>query len=86
MIVILMKKINKANRGIGLIRRLREFLSRDSLVTIYKSHVRPHLEYGDIVYDRPGHSSFSDKIESVQYGACLATTEKKFTSSLVLKV
>ena len=47
------EKINKANRGIGLIRPLREFLPRDSLVTIYKSHVRPHLDYGDIVYDRP---------------------------------
>ena len=68
------EKINKANRGIGLIRRLRVFLPRDSLVTIYKAHVRPHLDYGDIVYDRPGNSSFSDKIESVQYGACLAIT------------
>jgi len=68
------EKINKANRGIGLIRRLREFLPRDSLVTIYKAHVRPHLDYGDVVYDRPGNSTFSEKIESVQYGACLAIT------------
>ena len=68
------EKINKANRGIGLIRRLREFLPRDSLVTIYKSHVRPHLDYGDVVYDRPGNSNFSEKIESIQYNACLAIT------------
>ena len=58
--------------NIGLIRRLCEFLPRDSLVTIYKSHVRRHLDYGDIVYDRPGNSTFSEKLESVQYGACLA--------------
>ena len=68
------EKINKANRGIALIRRLREFLPRDSLVTIYKSHVRSHLDYGDVVYDRPGNSNFSDKLESVQYNACLAIT------------
>ena len=68
------EKIKKANQGIGLIRRLREFLPRDSLVTIYKIRVRPHLDYGDIVYDRPGNSIFSEKLESVQYGACLAIT------------
>ena len=68
------EKIKKANRGIGLINRLREFLPRDSLVTIYKAHVRPHLDYGDIVYDRPGNSTFSEKIETIQYNACLAIT------------
>ena len=68
------EKIIKTNRGIGLLNRLREFLPRDSLVTIYKAHVRPHLDYGDIVYDRPGNSTFSEKIESIQYNACLAIT------------
>ena len=68
------EKIKKANRGIGLINRFREFLPRDSLVTIYKAHVRPHIDYGDIVYDRPGNSNFSEKIESIQYNACLAIT------------
>ena len=68
------EKIKKTNRGIGLLNRLREFLPRDSLVTIYKAHVRPHLDYGDIVYDRPGNSTFSEKIESIQYNACLAIT------------
>ena len=65
------EKINKANRGIGLIHRLREFLPRKSLITIYKSYVRPHLDYDDIVYDRPGCSSFTEKLESIQYNACL---------------
>ena len=68
------EKINKANRGIGQIHRLREFLPRNSLVTIYKSHVRPHLDYGDVVYDRPGFSNFTKKLESIQYDACLAIT------------
>jgi len=46
----------KANRGIGIINRLRKFLPRDSLTTIYKAYVRPHLDYGDIVYDYPGNA------------------------------
>ena len=68
------EKTTKANHGIGLIHRLREFLPRKSLITIYKTYVRPHLDYGDVVYDRPGNSSFTEKIESIQYNACLAIT------------
>ena len=49
-------------------------LPRSSLLTIYKSFVRPHLDYGDVTYDEPNNSSLSDKIESVQYNAALAIT------------
>ena len=49
-------------------------LRRSSLLTIYKSFVRPHLDYGDVIYDQPNSSSLSDKIESVQYNAVLAIT------------
>ena len=52
------EKILKANKGIGLINRLRKFLPRDSLLTIYKSFIRPHLDYGDIIYDYPSNFSF----------------------------
>jgi len=47
---------------------------RRSLLTIYKSFIRPHLDYGDIVYDRPGNATFVQKLESIQYNACLAIT------------
>ncbi|MEM6812740.1 MAG: reverse transcriptase domain-containing protein, partial [Pseudomonadota bacterium] len=70
----LKEKLSKANKGIGLINRLRKFLPRDSLFTIYKAFVRPHLDYGDIIYDHPGNASFSQKLESIQYNACLAIT------------
>ena len=49
-------------------------LPRFSLLTIYKSFVRPHLDYGDVIYDQPNNSRLSDKIESVQYNAALAIT------------
>jgi len=70
----LREKCLKANRGIGLINKLRNFLPRDSLLTIFKAFVRPHLDYGDIIYDYPGNATFSQKLECIQYNACLAIT------------
>ena len=68
----LSEKINKANKGIGIIRRLYKFLPRASLINIYKAFVRPHLDYGDIIYDNSSNATFSQMIESVQYNAALA--------------
>lgn len=68
------EKTLKANKGIGIINRLRTFLPRMSLLIIYKAFVRPHLDYGDIIYDNPGNDSFTQKLESIQYNACLAIT------------
>ena len=70
----LSEKISKANKGIGVIKRLRYNLTRKHLVTIYKSNIRPHLDYGDIIYDQPHIDTFVNKIESVQYNAALAIT------------
>ena len=33
---------------------------------------RPHLNYGDVVYDQPNLSYLTNKIEPVQYNAALA--------------
>ena len=43
---------------IGLIRRLSVNLPRNALLTIYKSFVRPHLDCGDILYDKPSNDNF----------------------------
>ena len=45
-------------------------LSRRSLLTIYKSFVRPLLDYADIIYDKPYNESFKEKLEAVQYNVC----------------
>ena len=42
-----------------------------SLLTICKSFVRPHLDYGDVTYDQVNNSCLSDKIEFVQHIAIL---------------
>ena len=67
-------KINQANKGVGLLQKLQAILSRNSLLTIYKSFIRPLLDYADVIYDQPSNVSFSKRIESVQYNAALAIT------------
>ena len=68
------QKIKKCNKLIGLIRRLPVNVPRNALLTIYKSFIRPHLDYGDILYDKPENENFQNKLEKVQYRACLAIT------------
>ena len=43
-------------------------------MSIYKSFIRPHLDYADVIYDQPHNQTFSDRIESVQYNAALSIT------------
>ena len=43
---------NKVNKITGLPHKLHDTLLRTSLITIFKSFIRPHLDYGDKVYDR----------------------------------
>ena len=48
---------------------------RDTLFDCLQSaFVRPHLDYGDTLYDNPGNISFTQKIESIQYNAVIAIT------------
>ena len=61
-------------KGVGLLQKLHSTLPRISLVTIYKSFIRPHLSCGDVVYDHPSSDAFSNKLETVQYNATLAIT------------
>ena len=44
--------IVKARRGIGLLKYLSKYVSREVLGQIYKLYVRPHLDYGDIIYHK----------------------------------
>ena len=61
------EKIKKATKGVNFIRKMNLLLSHSSLLTIYKSFVRPHLDYGDVIHDQANNSCLSDKIETVQY-------------------
>ena len=41
---------------------------------MYKSFIRPHLDYGDIIFDQAYNKSFHDFLELIQYNASLAIT------------
>ena len=65
---------SKVSKSIGLLRKLNNHLPRSSLITIYKSFVRPHLDYGDVIFDKAHNNSFQQRLESFQYKASLAIT------------
>ena len=66
--------LNKLNKTTGLLRKLHNIIPRSALLTIYKSFIRPHLNYSDIIYDQAYNTSFHQKLELLQYNACLAIT------------
>ena len=76
--------ISKARKGIGLLKYLSKYLPTHTLSELYKLYVRPHLDYGDVIYHIPAKvcefsqniilSNLVEKLESVQYSAALAVT------------
>ena len=67
------KKIKKAVKGISAIKRLNVTLPSFP-INIYKSFIRPHLDYRDVIYEQPNNNRLSDKLGSIQYHAALAIT------------
>ena len=47
---------------------------RHFLVALNKAFLQPHLDYTDIIYDKPNNTNICNKIESLQYNAALAIT------------
>ena len=56
------------------LRKLNSTWPRAALVIIFKTFVRPHRDYGDVLYDQAFNSAFQNKLESIQYNVCLAIT------------
>ena len=62
-------------------KKLSLFLSPKTLLTIYKSFVRPNLDYADMIYNKPFNESFKTQIEMIQHRVVLVITgEIKGTS------
>ena len=76
--------MKKAKKPIGIIKHLNSFLPLKTLQQMYKSLVRPHLEYCDVVFhlppivkERPFQMhlpALMMKVESIQWQAALAVT------------
>ena len=50
--------LNKVNKMIGLLCKFQLILPRHSLTTIYKTFIRSHLDYGDVICDHAFKSHF----------------------------
>ena len=64
--------ITKTRKGIGVIRFMAKYVTRDVLNQMYKLDVRPHLDYGDVIYHRDDpemNFSLTKRLKSVQYSA-----------------
>ena len=59
----------KLNKTIGPLRKPQTLLQRTALITSYKAFVRPHLDYGDILYDQAFNLFIYQKLEFIQYSA-----------------
>ena len=69
--------IIKAKRGFEITRFLSKYVSRDVSDQIYKLYIRPHLDYGYIIYHRYDPEfelEFTKRFESTKYSAALAVS------------
>ena len=58
----------------GLLRKFQQILPTLSLLTIYKTFIRSRLDYANVICDQAYNSIFHNKLEFIQYNACLAIT------------
>ena len=42
--------------------------------SVSKAFVSPHLDYGDVIYDEAYIKIFHQKLDSIQYNACLSVS------------
>ena len=74
--------IFKAKKELEIIKSLSNIFPRNSLLTIYKSFIRPNLDYCDFIYDQQWvDDSFCIKVERT---ALAITVAKKVTSQTKL--
>ena len=71
-------KFSTVNKLTSTARTLYHYMPRDSLVPICKSFTTPHLDYADVMFDKPSSATFSNQVESAQYNLVMAITNYKW--------
>ena len=76
------EKIIKAKKNVGILKHLLKFLPLKTLDQMYKTLVRSHLDYCDIIYHKPSYQNQPpigvtlnlqmEKVERIQYQAAFA--------------
>ena len=74
-------KLAKARQSLGVMKQMKKWIGKKSLENLYMLYTRPHIEYGDLVFDnadlnkpdvftsRNSNDKISTDIESIQYQA-----------------
>ena len=78
-------KIVNAWKAIGVIIFMSRYVTCGVLDQMYKLYVRPHLDYGDIIYHKyDPHMvlDFTKKLEATQFTAALGTNHNKLYEEL----
>lgn len=52
------RNMNKCLKNMGFIKKLSYHLPHDALLRIFKSFIRPFMDYGDIIWEKPNTESF----------------------------
>ena len=68
-----MKVYEKVSKRFNLLKRFKYRLSRETLTKLYKSFIRPVMEYADVLWDGCSFS-LSDLLEHVQYQSAIVVT------------
>ena len=69
-------KIKKANQMLGLLKRSFNYMDKEMFLILYKSLIRPHLEYGSAIWSIP-YKKESTKLENIQRRATKILPEMK---------
>ena len=57
-----------------MLKKLRNYLPWQSIVTLYKAFIQRHLDYADIIYGKSNNMNICNKIESLKYNAAIIVT------------
>ena len=58
-------KLTTVNKLTSTLRKLYHYMPRDSLVTIYTSFIRSHLDYTDVIFHKPSNATFSNQFNTM---------------------
>ena len=70
---------SKTRKGIGMMKYVSSYLPRHTLSGLYKLYVRPHLNYGDVIYH------LSDKLTKNEVSKKLITEHSKSNIKKILE-
>ena len=56
-------KLSTVNKSTNPLQKLFHYVPGDSLVTMYKPFIRPHLDHADVMFDKSNNATFSNRIE-----------------------